>query len=34
MPVNKNMQEWIDKLASLEKNKISAPFILLWEFIL
>lgn len=26
MPVNKNMQEWIDKLASLEKNKISAPF--------
>ena len=26
MPVNKNMQEWIDKLAALEKNKISAPF--------
>lgn len=26
MPVNKNMQEWIDKLESLERNKISAPF--------
>ena len=26
MPVNKNMQEWIDKLASLERNKFSAPF--------
>ena len=26
MPVNKNMQEWIDKLESLERNKISVPF--------
>lgn len=26
MPVNRNMQEWIDRLASLEKNRISAPF--------
>ena len=26
MPVNKNMQEWVDKLATLERNKISAPF--------
>ena len=26
MPVHKNMQEWIDKLESLESNKISAPF--------
>ena len=26
MPVNKNMQEWIDQLVSLEKNKISSPF--------
>lgn len=33
MPVNKNMQEWIDKLESLERNKISAPFIHLWAFI-
>lgn len=26
MPVNRNMQEWVSQLASLEKNKISAPF--------
>ena len=26
MPVNKNMQEWVDKLAVLEKNKVSVPF--------
>ena len=26
MPVNKNMQEWVDKLAALEKDKISVPF--------
>ena len=26
MPVNKNVQEWIDKLASLEKNQVSTPF--------
>lgn len=26
MPVNKNMQEWVNKLTVLEKNKISVPF--------
>lgn len=26
MPVNRNMQEWIKQLSSLEKNEISAPF--------
>lgn len=26
MPINKNMQEWVDRLSKLEKNKISVPF--------
>lgn len=26
MPVNNNMQEWIDRLASLKKERFSAPF--------
>lgn len=26
MPINKNMQEWVDRLTGLEKNKYSLPF--------
>lgn len=26
MPINKNMQEWVEKLAALERNKVSPPF--------
>ncbi len=26
MPINKNVQEWVDRLATLERNKISLPF--------